>query len=160
ASAAARRELAASLAMVVRETDAVDTWQRMLTRGEPYRVDPIFTIELERLWLSDRPILFMGSIGDIETADAEHYRVSIAPSPLANHAFSTELRLSLKCTKDEVDTLLGAHPTMLSDQSLISNNLAVVARIRAIRTERLVATGGGTEDMRIGDGACVRLVYI
>ena len=56
-----------SVAEMVSRTNAVDGWDRLLSKGERFRFAPILTVELEKLWLASRPILFIGAIKDIAT---------------------------------------------------------------------------------------------
>jgi len=146
-----QHELAASIARLVRETEAIDDWDKTIRR-----YDPVLTIDLERVWLSGRPILFRGSISDIETADAQLYRVSIVTS---HYTFPTKLRLSLTCTKGEIDALRAAHPTLITEAAY-SDNLVAIARIGTMRTERIAAGDGEIAEMRIGEGTCVRLLFV
>jgi integrase len=62
----AKRETVEGISRLVAETNAVDDWERQLSKGKKYRLEPILTIELERLWMSGRPILFLGAIDDIK----------------------------------------------------------------------------------------------
>ena len=62
---------------LAKRTNAVDNWEKDLSKGEQFRLEPILTLELERLWLTHRPILFIGSIKDISTIDQENYRIKI-----------------------------------------------------------------------------------
>jgi len=55
----------AAVAKLVDRTNAVTNWKKILLKGQEFRLEPILTVELEQLWLTGRPILFFGSIGDI-----------------------------------------------------------------------------------------------
>lgn len=58
-----------AVAQLVVRTNAVENWEKYLSKGEQFRLEPILTVELERLWLTDRPILFVGAIKDISSID-------------------------------------------------------------------------------------------
>jgi len=61
-------------------SNAVSNWEANLSKGESFRFEPILTVELERLWLQQRPILFVGSIKDIATHDHSQYVVLVERS--------------------------------------------------------------------------------
>ena len=63
------QEIKASVQGIVSRTSAVKDWESQLSNGEGYRFAPILTVELERLWLVENPILFVGTILDIKTHD-------------------------------------------------------------------------------------------
>ena len=125
-----RSETAAAITRLVKETNAVDNWDRQLSKGQRYRLEPILTVELERLWMSGRPILFLGSIDDIKTHDPNSYNVVFSPSIAAifQFMFDTELQLSLQCGRTDVDALLSAHPKLFEGAGF-NNVVAVIADI-------------------------------
>ena len=104
----------AAVTQLVERTNAVHNWEKELSKGEGFRLEPILTLELERLWLTDRPILFVGSIKDISTIDHENYRIKIERGMLTSieyeYMFWTELQLALQCPKQMVDSFLSLLP--------------------------------------------------
>ncbi len=66
------KTIKAAVAQLVERTNAVHNWEKELCKGGQFRLEPILTIELERLWLTDRPILFVGSIKDISTINQDN----------------------------------------------------------------------------------------
>jgi hypothetical protein len=85
-------EMAKTLSLLVQETNAVDDWDKMLGRGQSYRLEPVLSIELERLWMAGRPILFIGSIDDIKSHDASSYDVQFGQSLAASQNISPRFR--------------------------------------------------------------------
>jgi hypothetical protein len=73
--------------------------------------------------------------------------------------FDTELRLSLTCAKSVVDSFLAAHPKLFTDAGF-NSSVAVVARVVAIRSERVPKGGDEIGEARIGEGECLRLLYV
>jgi len=149
----------ASVADLIRRTNAIDNWEEELSKGEKFRMAPILTIELEKLWISDRPILFIGSIKDITTEDKENYIIEIERS-LFNfkYIFETELILELKCSKHKVDAFLNAHPEILKESGL-TNGVAIVAEIKKIETKAIPHKEDGTREIKIGKGNCLEILY-
>jgi len=149
-----------AVAQLVKRTNAVDNWEKDISKGERFRSEPILTIELERLWLIDRPILFVGAIKDIATRDQENYMIEIEKSFLLNfeHMFMTELRLALQCPKQRIDSLLKEHPDLFQKYGF-KNAVAVIAEIDEIETIIVSGSEGGTKDIKIGKGKCIDILY-
>ena len=150
----------AAVSKMVTLTSAVVNWEAELSKGEKFRYGPILTIELERLWLQPRPILFVGSIKDVVTHDQSQYVVLVERSPYGNtkHYFGTELHLSIVASKDRVDSFLEEHPGLVGDYRLESG-VAVVARIMSIKKASVPDSDGDLLDIRIGEGELLDMVY-
>jgi len=147
----------ASVAEMVARTNAIDTWEKALSKGEKFRLERILTVELERLWLTERPILFIGAIKDVVTLDKENYRIEIKRS-LFNSLFRTELQLVLQCPKQKVDLFLKEHPNLFKDFGF-KNGVAVVADIDEIETKLVSGPEREIEYIKIGKGKCIDMIY-
>jgi len=149
-----------AISQMVSQTNAERDWEATLSKGERFRFEPILTVELERLWLRQRPILFIGSIKDIATHDQLQYVVTIERSLFGgfDYMFGTELQLSLLSEKNKVDSFLKEHPDLFKDYGL-KNGVAVVARIYSIRTIYVPEEEGECEEMKIGDGKLIDILY-
>lgn len=145
-----------AVAESVSRTRAIHDWESRLSRGERFRSEPILTVELERIWLQNRPILFIGSIKDIATHDESRYRVTVERSIFGSfdHMFDTELELSLLSTKEQIDSLLKKHPDLFEDYGF-NNGVAVVARIDTIRTIYVSSQEGGRDEVKVGNGELI-----
>ena len=150
----------AAVAQLVKRTNAVENWEDNLSRGDQFRSQPILTIELERLWLTDRPILFVGTIKDVATKDKENYSVEIERSLLGSleHMFATDLRLALQCPKQSFDSFINDHPDLFECDGL-NNCVAIVAAITEIETRTVPASEGETKEIKIGKGKCIDMLY-
>ncbi len=160
----------ASVSQMVSRTEAIDDWKLQLNKIEESRFfGPVLTIELEKLWLQSRPILFIGAIKDISTADLSQYTVlvesgfgSFERMSSGNMAY-TELELSLISSKEIIDSFLEKHPDLFKDYGL-NNEVAVAARIHSIRTRTFQSYNELTEEVvdeevKIGDGELIDIVY-
>jgi hypothetical protein len=145
---------------MVSRFNARSEWPEKLSKGEEIRIDKILTIELERLWLSENPILFVGSIQDVSTIDHQFYRLRIERSLFSNldRILFTRLCLELKCDKGMLDPFLAQHPKLFSNLGL-NNGVAVVAKIEHIKTESLKDKEGNDEEMKVGVGDCLEITY-
>lgn len=140
-------------------SNAVSDWEANLSKGERSRFEPILTVELERLWLQQRPILFVGSIKDIATHDHSQYVVLVEKSVLSgfDYMFGTELQLSLLSSKEQIDSFLKKHPDLFKYGS--EDGVAVVARINTIRTTSAPGEEGKRGEVKIGDGKLIDIHY-
>lgn len=148
----------AAVAKMVTSTNAKDDWDERLSKGERIRLGNILTVELEKLWIGDRPILFDGSIDDISTIDENKYRVIISRNIFSSPMFLIDLSLDLQCDRAMIDPILKSHPELFEDLGL-NNRVAVVAKINSIRTDYRTDEEGEKNEKRIGQGSCVDIVF-
>lgn len=162
---AKRIELAANsaVAQMVSQTNAIDDWTFQLLRGrEIFRSEPILTAELENLWLQNRPILFIGSIRDISTQDQSHYMITVEGNLSLSFEgmLGTQLQLSLISEKERIDSFLKKNPDSFKKNGFRNYNaVAVVARIKTVRTTFFTGSEGESEEVKIGDGELVDILY-
>lgn len=140
--------------------NAIVDWEASLSKGEGFRFEPILTIELERLWFQQRPILFIGAIKDIATHDQSHYLILVERSLVSSfkHMFDTELQLSLVSNKDSIDSLLKEHPNLFKEFGF-KNGVAVIARISSIRTKYFLGESGERQEVKIGEGKLEDILF-
>ncbi len=150
----------AAVTEMATRTNAISDWKESLSKGEKFRFEPILTVELERLWLQQKPILFIGSIKDVATHDSTRYEISVERSLHGsfNYMFGTELQLSLLSKKEYVDVFLKNHPDIFKDFGF-NNGVAVVARINGIKTTTVLGEEGEREEVKIGVGELVEILY-
>lgn len=155
-----KQTIKSAVAEMVSRTGAVDDWESSLSKGEKFRLSPIFTVELEKLWLENQPILFIGNIKEIATYNESHYIVLIKRNFLFGYMFGTELQLSLLSSKECIDSFLKQHPDLFKDNGYgFSNGVAVIARVKTIRTTYVPGEEGEREEVRIGEGELVNILY-
>jgi hypothetical protein len=153
------RSVRASVSKMVSQYDALSDWQEKLSQTKSLKTEKILSIDLERLWLVERPILFVGSIQDISTMDGQFYRVrmkSYRPGDPGRLSLA-QLGLELKCAQTMLDSFLEAYPNLLAGPAF-PNGVAVIAKIAEIKTQ-----GGSGEEsreaLRIGVGDCLDMTY-
>lgn len=155
-----KQTIKSAVAEMVSRTGAVDDWESSLSKGEKFRLSPIFTVELEKLWLENQPILIIGNIKEIATYNESHYIVLIKRNFLFGYMFGTELQLSLLSSKERIDSFLKQHPDLFKDNGYgFSNGVAVIARVKTIRTTYVPGEEGEREEVRIGEGELVNILY-
>ncbi len=166
-SARIRQAMDQAVSQMASLANAVDDWEESLSRGKRFRFQPIFTVELEKHWLQQRPILFTGTIKDIASHDRSHYVILVEKYGWGGYtlgeyrpeySFRTILQLSLIADKDVVDTIIDEHPEIF-DYHGGKSDVAVVARIESIRTSYITGDEGSRESIRIGDGELIDILY-
>jgi hypothetical protein len=139
--------------------NAVTDWEKQLNKGEPYRLAPILTVELESLWQGERPVLFIGSVKDIWSGSADSYEVLIEQS-LHNmeYIFSAELRMSVTAPKALIDSFLQKYPKLLTADGF-DNGVAAIAKIHRISTSDERDADGERVEIKTGHGQLLDLIY-
>lgn len=130
---------------MVSDTNAIMDWETDLGWE-------VLTVELEKLWLQQRPILFTGSIRDIATHDQSQYVVTVE-----GDLFRRDLRLSLLSDKEIMKVFLQKHPDIFEGFGF-NNRVSVVARIYSIKTA-YISGEEGQQEVRIGDGELISILY-
>jgi len=146
----------ASVAQMVSKYSAADDWMDKLHKGSTGEQTKILTMELENVWLINRPILFKGTIKDISTLDANNYLMTIEydMSLKERKKFSTELALTLNSPKNMIDSFLRINPNASSGIS----SVAVIAKINKIETKYRKTEEGDEEEVRTGIGQCIDIL--
>jgi len=149
-----RQIVTAAVAQMVSKYSAIDDWEKKLRYGRKSGDKRILSMELENLWLTEKPILFKGRIKDISNLDSNNYLMRI-DIQTKRPRFSTKLALSLKAPKNMLDSFLKAYPKASEDYSII----AFIAKLNKIESSHQ-NTQEGDEETRIGIGQCLDMLYI
>jgi hypothetical protein len=155
------RSVTSAVDKMVSQYNAVSDWREQLSQRQSSGTEKILGVQLERLWLVQRPILFIGSIEEISTMDGQTYRVRIQShrSNALSHLFLTRLGLELKCTQTMLDSFLEAHPNLFSGSGPgPKNGVAVIAKIGQIKTHVILGKEA-REELRMGVGDCLDMTY-
>lgn len=145
----------AAVAQMVARTGAATDWAERLGTGVGYRSSPVFTIELERIWQADQPILFTGLITDISSGVGGDYLVLV--EIVTEPAFLTRLRLSLHAPKVLIDAFLAKNPEFVAD---IGYSVAIVAKVRSITASEMRRADGDRVLVKTGVGDMLDMQYM
>jgi hypothetical protein len=138
------RSVKASVGKMVSQYNAVSDWREQLSQRQSSKTEKILSVQLERLWLVQRPILFIGSIEDISTIDGQTYRIRIQSS---------------RSSETMLDSFLEAHPNLFSGSGPgLKNGVAVIAKIGQIKTHVILGKEV-KEELRMGVGDCLDMTY-
>lgn len=150
----------ATVSQLVSKTNAIDNWDELLSEGADTSFKKILTIDLEKVWLGNRPILFIGYVDNVATYDNQYYILKVDQGLTSSlQLLDTSLSLELKCDKKKVDSFIEKHPDIISDIGL-ENNIAIVVKIEEIKTAYYLSGEGDKEEVKIGKGYCIDMVFI
>jgi hypothetical protein len=152
-----RQERKVAVKELVSRYHAVGDWETQLSKEN--RKSAILTIELERHWLSDRPVVFLGSIKDIASAEPGFYEVVVEKGSFKAYEFPTDLRLSLRAPKATIDSFLEQHPELLSSADSTTNGIAVVGKVARLSTTEYRSLDGDVVDVKTGHGDLLGIVF-
>jgi len=115
----------------------------------------LLSYQLEKLWIIDKPILFLGEIIDVKRESESSYVFKIKKSlhePVL--VFNLELRISCENkTAKKFINYMDAHKTEFE----FEKSIAVLAKINSIENETRIEDGT-SNDVKIGIGNCVDLL--
>lgn len=144
---------------VAAKFNAVVDWPNTLSHGEHLRLSPVLTVELQDLWQTGKPILFFGTVLDIERISPATTRLSVEHAiDQPNLFLGTILRLRLECDATATSPILdmARDPNRLNLQS----DIAVVALVSAVVASSERDSQGERTPVLTGVGTCVDLVPI
>jgi hypothetical protein len=144
---------------MVQRNNAIDDWDTAFSEGDSVKIGRVMTIDLERQWLKDQPIMFSGVISDIKTYDVQNYIVVINRNLLNSVTlFTAGLSLELKADKKLIDAFILQWPKVKNDTAY-ENGVAVIAKIARVRTDIVSSQDGSTERTAIGEGVLIEIAY-
>ena len=117
---------------MLERTNTHITWEQDL--GDTCESGSTLSVaDLERAFLIDRPVLFLGSVSEVEILDTGDFRILMRPNSIlpSHHAIKTCLEVSLSAPKE---TMITFSEKMLSFDDGLDDELgvAVAAQIKSI----------------------------
>jgi len=148
-----RDSLHAVVNEIVSRTNAISDWVGSLRKDGKSILSPVLTLDLEKVWLKNKPILFYGTVEDVSTLDDLNYTVLVAQgmSFSIKEMFLTELKLSLRTTKSVWIEFLDANPDLF-DRFGNKNHVAVIAHVKYIESS------GSGPDIKTGHGDLIGII--
>lgn len=120
---------------------------------------PIIQADLEREWISKKPIIFFGNIYDYKNSSGA-YRVIIHPSIFPIGAATWSVGLDVLAPRNVIDKLVAEHPDVLSRYPVSKMSaVAIIAKVEAVEP-RWEGGGEEAEEVRYGVGTLLDAYYI
>jgi hypothetical protein len=128
AAAEAESAMVRNLRDVVLKFDANSRWPHTLAGTEGIRVNPILSIELQRIWMTGTPILFVGRLDDVALNEDGRFRVSARREPwlTGSPMLKENMQLTVICPAEIAEPLIAAatgarYPPFYPDVALVTN---------------------------------------
>lgn len=154
-----KNRVIAKISKLKEETESTFNWLGVLKGDEEFRLNRVLTIELEKAWIENGPILFHGVLEDIATISDGQYIVKLEEGLWNDHGILfTELRLNLNASVEVVDELIQQHPELLDEYS-IANGITVSASISSVKTSTETNEDGESEEIKTGIGELRGVVF-
>ena len=152
---ARQHALKLAVADMASRTNAVTDWTETLAGAKKMSRGPILTAELQRLWLQNRPVLFVGSVRDVAIDKDHSYQVTIEYNQIGGRPMflDNEIRVSLLCPESFATQLT---QTIMANKSLsFYADTAVIASIEKVETSIEKGAEGDTVRVLTGVGKCM-----
>ena len=149
------------ISKMVKEYNAIDNWEYILTKGVIRKGITIQANELENLWLADKPILYYGHIRESIEHATSHHLLYIDRNPFIDfkHFYYPEIRLSLTIQKTKFDAFLNHHAELYGEYGF-NNSIALIAHIDSISSSTEYDDNGYDYEVLIGHGKLLDITYI
>jgi hypothetical protein len=147
-----KAENEANITKMVADYNAID-WENELVEKYKKGSIKLYTHDIQKLWVSGRPILFIGSLKDISEYNDDKYLLRIERFSFARHLpivlSGHDFELSLTANKSYIDKYLDDNPELRSNKG--HKNIAVIADIKSVDTKS-VSDDDSTENVFVGNG--------
>lgn len=142
---------------LVSTTNANDSWAYELCDSDSMRWSDIMSIELEELWLTEKPILFYGIINDIKSIDTEFYQIIIDMDWLGHFDvfIYPNIELRLITNKTKIDSFLNYNPHFFKTNP---KEVAVIGKINRVDSEFYIDKEDTKNIINIGFGDLIDIV--
>lgn len=149
------KEIAARAAIekFVRKSSADVSWMTSIAQKHASFFQPIYTVDLENLWLDGRPIAFVGRLQDVATNSESNYLLIVTASDVQ----LPELRLEILCPKTSVAPILAQ---ISADKTSIQpGGIVIAATITKVKSETEPGKEGA-KTVFIGQGRCTEIALL
>jgi len=151
-----KRTMQIEISQFIARNGANSSWESELLKQEENRLGRVLTIDIQKYWISDQPIYFLGGITDLSSINSSSYNLRIYKNNLYSADFNfTNLELDLVAPREMIDAFLSKHPNFSKENSFISQ-IAVVAKINKIITRNLQ----DGDIVTIGQGEAIDLLWV
>lgn len=155
---AKKQQAKKALLSLANRYNAIHDWKKQLCGGQEFRYEEVMTVELQNLWLTKKPILWIGDIRDVSKNGELQYLINLSDSLVSDEfdqwELNTAIELSLVCPKGIYDTFIKNHKDHKG-----YNSVAVIAKIESIASSQFVDDDDdeivSKWDVKIGNGKLI-----
>ena len=148
-----------NIIIMAKRTNAMTDWPERLTKFNKPGNNRILTIDIQNLWMNNQPILFIGSIDDIELDNNGNYTIKINNGINFGKDldFDSRLRLIVTCNTNVGRHLITTFKKNNSDG--YSDDIALVVNINKIEQSKERERDGEDSKIFNGYGSVVDLIH-
>lgn len=142
---------------LIAEYSANYKWYELFERKDRSFGQKLMQAELENEWVSQNPIIFIGTIEDYRNLSGGRYQVTIKPDIFSGSIWLSDVGLDLVASKNFIDQFTREHPEALS-RNLASRDgsVVVIAKITTVEKRR-EGSGEDADVIRYGVGDLVEM---
>lgn len=155
----ATEEVSAAIRQVALKDGAGIGWPDKLSGGEKYVDSPLLTAELQRVWVTGRPILFIGKLTDIVANADGSYQLYVAYTHNENRPWflKTKLEVRLDCPRETGTSLIDSVATK---RDYFGTDIAITATIRTVEVSKTTDAESAATSVLTGRGECVTVMLL
>lgn len=155
-----KQDINASIQQSVIKFNATTDWVAKLNKDDSRYVDiPVLTYDLERVWITEKPILFTGKISDIKIKNQKEYTVVISRDLFVNKTnFPTDIELAVTASRDEIDSFVKIHDAI--GEYNFDKGVAVIAKINSVTTQYLLDKDNNKDEVKTGNGKMLDIQFM
>ena len=152
-------DVAAAIELVAVKDHADIGWPEKLSRGNKVVIAPLLTAELQNVWVTERPILFIGKLADIVKNPDGSYQLTIEYAANQHRSIfvGSELQLDLKCNGVVVDSLV---ELKAANRKALWTEVAITANILTVKSTSVLAGDGNAKMGLTGYGTCISVMAL
>lgn len=155
-----REVLKSAVSQMASRTNAITDWPAQLAGEKRTRNTPVLTAELQRLWVLERPILFLGNLEDIAINQDGTYQVVVEHNWLGSQhkLMGNTIRVALDCPESVAAPLLKAAKEQR--KPILGSDTAITGQIQKIVTTSQKDSEGDTTTVLTGFGKCLSAMHL
>lgn len=140
------------------EDNAIINWSIRLSPTKSYRTTPLLTAEVQQVWVTGHPILFIGKLNDITRNTDGTYQIFVEYTTGRSRPrfVSTELNLRADCSASLGESLLD----WMKNSSKRWTEVAVTATIHSVEASQVTDADAIATSVLTGRGDCINLMVL
>jgi hypothetical protein len=154
-------EYQSTVSALVGRHNADESWGERIRRDRNFRRDPLLTYELQTVWTSERPVLFVGTIVDLQLIGNDEATVTLegGDAPWKMLLLSHELRLRALTSRATVEALVSTNERGFAQRGGIVPVYAAIALIDGIESTFVTDSSGKRSEIKIATGRLLDIAY-
>ena len=165
---AKRQELHARIEFSAKTANAITNWRALLANGRRDGIIPVFTADIQNIWLTGRPILFIGTVKDISLIPNDQYQLiieqNIVTIAMADDfhtdwpkMFDSRFEVVLVCDSNKIRPM---QEVMHASKKIDGPQIAAITAIDHISNGQRQDSEGNVRKIYTGYGNCLDLFSI